>query len=172
MNNQIETYVNITGYPKYQISNFGNCKNVKTGRILKPSSDCSGGYLKVSLLVGDGKMSTKRIHKLVAHAFLENLEEKRCVDHKDRCKTNNHISNLRFATISENGQNASMQSNNTSGVVGVSFHKNNKKWEVKIKVNGVKKHLGYFINKDDAITARTNAEIQYFKEFRAIIQEV
>ena len=123
MNNNNEVYANITNFPNYQISNFGNCKNVKTGRILKPSSDCSGGYLKVSLLVGDGKMSTKRIHKLVAHAFLENLEEKRCVDHKDRCKTNNH--------------NASMKSTNTSGVIGVCWYKPTSKWYANIGVDGV-----------------------------------
>jgi hypothetical protein len=167
MNNNIETYANITSYPNYQVSTFGNVKNIKTQRILKPGSS-TGGYLMVNLR-DDGEKSTKKIHKLVANAFLENPENKKCVDHVDRNKTNNHLSNLRRATHVENQQNASMKSNNTSGVVGVCWHKKNNKWEVKIRVNGVNKNLGYFVNKDDAITARANAEIQYFKEFRAII---
>ena len=167
MNNQIEVYANISGYSNYQISNFGNCKNIKTGRILKPGMS-SSGYLMV-VLTNDGEKSTKNIHKLVANTFLENSANKKCVDHIDICKTNNHVSNLRYATTSENAQNASIKSNNTSGVVGVSLCNN--KWRAQICVNGVKKQLGYFVNKDDAITARSNAEIQYFKDFRAIIQE-
>ena len=168
MSNQIETYANITGFSNYQISNFGNCKNVKTGRILKPGTG-TDGYLLV-VLYDDGEKSTKKIHKLVASAFLENPEEKRCVDHKNRCKTNNHLSNLRFATDSENSQNASMKSNNTSGVIGVCWSKNRKKWRAEIRVNGGNKHLGYFDDKDDAITARRNAEILHFGEYRVIIQ--
>ena len=166
-NNQIETYANITGFSNYQVSNFGNVKNIKTGRILKPGTEGSG-YLYV-ILMDDGERSSKKIHKLVATTFLQNSEEKKCVDHKDRCKTNNHISNLRWATGSENNQNKSMQLNNISGVIGVSWFKRDSKWKVQIMENGVQKHLGYFISKDDAITARSNAEIQYFGEFRAII---
>jgi hypothetical protein len=167
MNNQLEIYVNITCYPNYQVSNFGNVKNIKSGRILKPDT-CDTGYFRASLM-NNGKKSNKKIHKLVANAFLENPEDKKCIDHKDRCKTNNHISNLRYATHTENNQNKAIQSNNTSGVVGVYWYKKNNKWCAQIRINGVNKSLGYFIIKDDAITARTNAEIQYFGEFRAII---
>ena len=164
--NQVETYANITGFPKYQISNFGNVKNIKTGRILKPQSD-RDGYLYVNLR-DDGETSTKKIHRLVANAFLENPEDKKCVDHIDRNKLNNHISNLRYATVSENAQNVSINTTNTSGVRGVSLDKKLNKWKVQITVNGIRKHLGYFTNKEDAIAARQNAEIQYFKEFRAV----
>ena len=170
MNNNIETYANITSFSNYQVSTFGNVKNIKTGRILKPGTS-SSGYLQVVLYDNDEK-STKMIHKLIANVFLENPEDKRCLDHIDRDKLNNHISNLRYATASENNQNKSMQSNNTSGVIGISFYKKTNKWKARIQINGVEKHLGFFNNKDDAITARTNAEIQYFGEFRAIIQEV
>ena len=161
-----EIYVNITGYPNYQVSNFGNVKNVKTGRILKPVPD-RYGYLKVSLSNG-GDISTKSIHKLVASEFLQNPENKACVDHIDRNRTNNHTSNLRYATVSENSQNASMKSNNTSGVTGVSFHKLSQKWRAEIRVNESKKHLGYFVRIEDAIRARHDAEVLYFGEFRAV----
>jgi HNH endonuclease/NUMOD4 motif/AP2 domain len=170
MNNNIEVYANITGFSKYQVSNFGNCKNIKTGRILKPAPD-GGGYLQV-ILVDDGETSAKKIHKLVASAFLENPEDKKCVDHVDHDRKNNYLSNLRFATHAENNQNKSMQSNNTTGIVGVCWDKKQNKWKVQITVNGVKKYLGRFTSKEDAITTRHNAEIQYFGEFRAIIPEV
>ena len=42
-------------------------------------------------------------------------------------------------------------------------------YKSKYQQSCVQKHLGIFTNKDDAITARANAEIQYFGEFRAII---
>ena len=164
MNTQ-EIYANIVGFPNYQVSTFGNVKNVKTGRILKAGLD-GNGYLKVDLM-NDGERSTKAVHKMVANAFLENPENKICVDHIDHNRTNNHISNLRYATHTENSQNASMKSSNTSGVVGVYFNKKNKKWRAQITVNGLQKHLGSFDDKNDAITARSNAEIQYFGNFRA-----
>ena len=172
MNNQIEieTFANIVGFPNYQVSTFGNVKNITTGRILKHGNG-TGGYLMVRLS-NDGDVLTKRIHKLVADAFLENPDDKKCVDHIDHNRLNNHLSNLRYATHSENQHNRTKNKDNTSGVAGVSWHKNIKKWEAKITINGVKKHLGSFENKDDAITARTNAEIQYFREFRAINQVV
>ena len=167
-NNQIETYANITGFSNYQVSTFGNVKNITTGKILKPQTNSCNGYLQITLM-DDGERSYKKIHRLVANAFLENSEDKKCVDHVDHDRKNNYLSNLRFATHTENNQNKSTYSNNTSGVIGVDWKKSNNKWRVQIQINGVKKHLGYFVNKDDAITARSNAEIQYFGEFRAII---
>ena len=120
MNNNIEVYANITNFPNYQVSTFGNVKIVKTGKILKPGS--SRGYFYV-ILTDNGDKSTKTIHRLVANAFLENSEEKKNVDHVDHNRLNNHVSNLRFATSTENNQNASMKSNNTSGIIGVSWLK-------------------------------------------------
>ena len=167
MNNNIETYANITGFSNYQVSTFGNVKNVKTERILKGNIN-SHGYLLVGLR-DEGETSRKSIHRLVSNAFLENPENKKNVDHIDHDRKNNNISNLRWATNIENSQNKSIQSNNKSGVVGVSFHKNNKKWAAHIRLNGVLIHLGSFSNKEDAITARANAEILHFAEFRGII---
>jgi len=161
-----EIYVNITGYPNYQISNFGNCKNVSTGLILKPG--LRSGYKFVNLW-SDGDKGIKSIHKMVALAFILNPENKRCVDHIDHDKTNNNVSNLRYATDSENRQNVSITSNNTSGVVGVTFRSDNNKWKAFISINQKQKHLGCFTLKEDAITARTNAEILHYGEFRNII---
>ena len=123
------------------------------------------GYNNVDLY-NIGKR-TKPIHRLVAQAFLENPDNKRCVDHIDRNKLNNHISNLRYATDSENGMNKTIQSNNTSGIVGVYFCKDRNKWRAVIKKDRNPIHLGYFETKEEAIEARSKAEETYFKEFRA-----
>ena len=86
-------------------------------------------------------------------------------DHKDRNPLNNRKYNLRQATQRDNVRNISMQRNNTSGVMGVFWHKKNQTWMAKIGVNEKLIYLGSFINKEDAIRVRLNAELKYFGEF-------
>ena len=89
------------------------------------------------------------------------------VDHKHNPKTNNKIDNLRLATTPQNGANrVNLNRNNTSGVIGVHWDKVNKKWRVRVMLNGESKHLGYFVNKEDAIKARREGAIKYFGDFR------
>ena len=160
----MENWKSINGYENYEISDHGNIKNTKTNRMLKLNID-SNGYHQVSLC-NNGKINLK-IHRLVAQAFLTNHDDKLCVDHIDRDKLNNHISNLRYATKSENSSNRTIGSNNTSGTTGVDFHKNNNKWRARIIKNRTQINLGYFESKEEAIEARNKAEEKYFKEFRA-----
>ena len=87
------------------------------------------------------------------------------VDHINRDRLDNRIKNLRLATPSQNIINASLNKNNTSGFKGVHWNKREKRWLARIKVNGESKHLGSFINKEDAIQARSEGEIKYFGEF-------
>ena len=160
----MEEWKFINGSENYKIYDHGNVKNIITNKMLKPRIN-NRGYNNVDLY-NIGKR-TKPIHRLVAEAFLENPDDKRCVDHIDRNKLNNHISNLRYATDSENGMNKSRQSNNTSGIVGVYFCKDRNKGRAVIKKDGNPIHLGYFETKEEAIEARIKAEEKYFKEFRA-----
>ena len=53
-------------------------------------------------------------------------------DHKDRNTLNNRKDNLRRATKSQNAQNQSLPINNTSGVIGVCWHKRKCQWQVRI----------------------------------------
>ena len=85
---------------KYSVSNKGRVKNRKTDKILKPSLT-NKGYYNVHLSI-DGDAITTLVHRLVAMAFIENPEDKAFVNHKDGCKTNNKVSNLEWATPSEN----------------------------------------------------------------------
>ena len=54
-----------------------------------------------------------------------------------------------------------MKSNNTSGFTGVSWHKIYQKWSAQIKVAGKKIFLSSFTKKEDAIIARTQANLKY-----------
>lgn len=87
-------------------------------------------------------------------------------DHKDRNTLNNRKENLRPATRSQNARNQSRPINNTSGVIGVCWHKRKQQWQVRIcDDENHRKTVGYFNNKEDAIRARLIAEKQYYGEF-------
>ena len=84
----------------YQVSNLGRVKSSDTNRILKGNKD-RGGYLLVNLYK-NSVSSTKKIHRLVAQAFIPNPENKPQVNHIDENKTNNMVSNLEWSTNKEN----------------------------------------------------------------------
>ena len=94
----MEEFRIIKDYENYEVSNFGNVRNIKTGRVLKGVN--SKGYLRVNL--NNGVRKTLRIHRLVGIAFIPNPKNKECLDHIDNNQLNNHISNLRWANLREN----------------------------------------------------------------------
>ncbi len=86
-------------------------------------------------------------------------------DHIDRNPLNNRRNNLRPATLAENARNKTKLRDNESGVMGVGWNKKTQKWIVRIMVDRQSIYLGLFVNKEDAIKARLNAEVKYFGEF-------
>ena len=87
------------------------------------------------------------------------------VDHINHIRTDNRKCNLRVVDRSLNQRNLPLSKRNTSGVVGVWFNKDANKWVAEIRLNYKKISLGYFINKEDAIKARKEAEEKYFGEY-------
>lgn len=65
----------------------------------------NSGYKYVDLYK-NGNRTRKMIHRIVAETFLNPIEGKSIVNHKDGCKTNNDISNLEWSTYSENTKHA------------------------------------------------------------------
>lgn len=118
------------------------------------------GYWRVELFG-----TVYRAHRILYEMANGPVPEGFEIDHKDRDKANNRRSNLRLATKSENGRNRGPQSNNTSGVKGVSWNKGREKWEAHITHNGRQKHLGLYTDINDAIAARRAAELKYHGEF-------
>lgn len=90
----------------YYISNLGNVKNNKTGRILKTFivKKFEHRVEKIKLPI-NGKRKCYSIHRLMAIAFIPNPKNKKEVDHIDKNGLNNELSNLRWSTKKENCNN-------------------------------------------------------------------
>lgn len=85
---------------KYEVSDNGEIRNAKTGRIVKQFVG-SGGYMRTQIA---GK--TRQVHRLVALAFIPLVPGKEFVNHKDGDKQNNCVDNLEWCTRSENVRHA------------------------------------------------------------------
>lgn len=87
------------------------------------------------------------------------------VDHIDGNGLNCCRSNLRLCTMTQNNQNARVRSDNTSGHKGVVWHPASSKWRARISVNGKMKHIGIYVNIEDAVAAYRSAALNYYGEF-------
>jgi hypothetical protein len=166
LDSTLEHWASIDGYLNYQVSWWGRVVNTKTGRILKPATSIPG-YLFVTPSK-NGKQKIHYIHQLVAREWVSNPEEKRCVDHIDGDKTNNHHENLRYATHSENGRNAKRRKDCPSEYKGVGWHKSHKKWYATCVVDGKQKTLGYFTSEREAAEAYNAAAVLHYKKFARV----
>jgi len=139
----------IIGFENYLIYNDGRVFSKKYNEFLKPHTGNKHGY-KVVRLSNEGKRKTHTIHRLVAEHYIPNTENKRCVDHINRIRTDNRIENLRWATLSENQQNRTKQIDNTSGHKNIYYHKSSHGWAFSKMINK-KETKKYFKSKIDCI---------------------
>lgn len=95
-------FLPIYGFDDYVVNPFGEVISFKGNhiRLLSPSYD-GGGYLHVCFY-RDGKPYTRKVHRLVADAFLQNPDQMPQLNHRDGNKLNNKLNNLEFCTAKEN----------------------------------------------------------------------
>lgn len=125
------------------------------------------GYL-VSCYFFNGRRRFVRFHRIVMRA-----KPGQFVDHINKNRADNRKQNLRCCMMSENVRNRSAYSTNTSGVTGVYFDKQRKKWVASISYNKKRILIGRFASKEDAVLARLEKEAELFKEFapqRALLE--
>ena len=144
----------IQGYSGYLIYPDGRVFSKKTNIFMKQHDD-GNGYLFVSL------NPSKKIHRLVAIHYIPNPENKKEVDHIDRDKSNNDISNLRWVSSKENCMNRTPKR----------VHKNNKLGEKNISqtTNGNYKVM---IQRKDLSVNKTFKTLEEAIKYRCYITSV
>ena len=145
-------------FENYEISNLGNCRKklINTGNYIEIKGSIMNRGYKYFQVQRDGKRINKLFHHLVAKCFISERPNNLVIDHIDRNKLNNNVSNLRYITQEENMRNTDnyMSDCNLQGIERTKFIKikssklikESKKYYCKIceitcrSPNGLKKH--------------------------------
>ena len=145
--NQLLNYDPATGVFTWKVSKG----TVKTGDVA--GSIKKDGYLEIRI-----NYSLYKAHRL-AH-YIVTGDQPPEVDHKNGYRNDNRISNLRAADNKLNSNNKKKQKNNTSGITGVRWHKQNNCWQSHYSING--KTISYY-NKDffEAVCWRKSLELKH-----------
>ena len=101
----------------------------------------------------------------VMHRHLMGSPEGLEIDHRDGDGLNNRRENLRMATHAQNVRNRRKPTNNKSGVKGVYWRKDIRKWAAMIKLNGRNLHLGLFPQISEAAAAYARASSDLHGDF-------
>ena len=87
----------------YLVSNHGKVFSKSTKRILAPTKNKEYPQVKIS---ASNREYTRKIHRLIAEAFIPNPDNKPEINHKDGNRGNNELTNLEWVTHSENVKHA------------------------------------------------------------------
>jgi hypothetical protein len=147
-------------YFGYRVFDNGTIIGKRLGKPMKTIVN-RYGYLMVMLMI-NGKRTNKRVHRLLAEAFLPNYYGLPTVDHKDINKLNNSLYNLKWESYRGQTINRGMMCNNTSGTKGVRFDKRSNTWEASIYKLCGKRTRKSFKTKEDAILQRLAWEREYY----------
>ena len=102
-----------------------------------------------------------KVHRL-AWLYMTGEWPKGQIDHINGIKDDNRFSNLRCVNNQQNCQNQHKpRKNNTSGYRGVSWKKQQKKWQAAIRAENKTKFLGYFDDPFLAHEAYKKAKAEY-----------
>lgn len=140
-----------------------------TGRLIRMTGPHKGkqagtvspdGYVMV--MFNGRRVLAHRIIWMMLHG-----EEPYEIDHIDRNRSNNALSNLRACYANENQRNASAPKTNKSGAAGVLWHKRQRKWMAFARMGGPPVHLGYFNYFIEAVYARHEFCLEHWGDFYA-----
>lgn len=91
--------MDVIGFPNYKIAEDGTITNKKTGKVMTHHINNKLNGYKIVVLRINKTSKTQLVHRLLALHFIPNPENKPDVDHIDRNKLNNALSNLRWVNI-------------------------------------------------------------------------
>jgi hypothetical protein len=131
----------------------------RSGWVGKPvSHKTTNGYLKARV---DGKLIP--VHRLVW--LWHNRELPKLIDHINGVRHDNRIENLRACTEAENCRNRKLDVKNSTGYANVVWKKKNQNYNVQIRVDGKKRHIGVFKDLELAGLVAEEARNKFFGKF-------
>jgi len=141
-----------------------NKNNIEVGRVIVDTEDLEKVRKYKWYLTDQGYVSHKSKIKLSMHRYVIGCPLDKEVDHINGNPLDNRKSNLRTCTHKENVANKRMRNDNTSGVIGVRFHKL-WGWQAYIAENGKQKHIGWYKTKEEAMEQRLIKSKEQYGEF-------
>lgn len=153
-----------------QFIETGRTRSDVKRKVLVMVDDSDYDYLsQFNWQCGKDMMIKNHSHTVLMHRLILNAPNHLEVDHIDGNRLNNQRSNLRLCNSSQNKCNRGPRKDNKSGYKGVSWHKQNKKWTVRIKSPyGKYLSLGCYNDIKEAALAYNNAAKKYHGEFAFI----
>ena len=118
-----------------------------------------GGYKRIKV---NGR--TMKLHRLAWYAVTGEIPS--MLDHSDRDKSNNKVSNLRVCSQSENARNR--KSVGASPFKGVCYRKTDNKWVSRILVDGKREFLGAFKREIDAALAYDKRAATAYRQYAVL----
>jgi len=155
----METWKIIKEFPKYEISDFGRVRNLKSKTEVKGCD--SNGYKRLYLRKR-GERVCYLVHRLVALAFIDNPEHKPFVDHINGERSDNRRENLRWATNSQNQMNK-RKTKGSSKYKGVYRRKG--RWFATIQYESKGYAIGQYESEEDAGKAYDLKALELFGQF-------
>lgn len=147
------TYNRVTGLFKWNKTvgclnngDFAGCKK-------------DNGYIEIS--INNKRYYAHMLAWLICHSYWSENN----IDHINGIRDDNRIDNLRIASNAQNQCNRKKPKNNTSGVKGVYWNKQCKKWHARCTVNGINYHIGLFNDIEKAKVAVMRFREKMHKEF-------
>ena len=111
------------------------------------------GYERISV---DGKRMYK--HRYLWEAAYGPIPKGMYIDHINGVRHDNRLENLRLVDRTGNARNSKLRNDNSSGVVGVHYHKQHGKWNARIGSDSKRVELGLYDDWFEAVCARKSAE--------------
>ena len=132
---------------RYGVTRDGRVWSYLMSRFMTTNHLNTHGYRDIHLYIDTGQRRRLRIHRLVAEAFIPNLNHLPVINHIDFDKLNNYYTNLEWCTPEYNARHqAKFLHNKTSNYLGVRISKRAKtiKWRAECKIAGHKHHIGCY----------------------------